>query len=85
MITDQVQNTLAVQNLDLQTYMLLYVPAIDWIMQCIAYNASEVSAAKLTATYLYIVTTVSLLVEHFWEKGEGMMFMNLYKKVVICE
>ena len=41
------QNTLAVQHLNLQEYMLLYVPAIDWLMQCIAYNASEVRGVVL--------------------------------------
>ena len=41
-VTDHVQNTLAVQRLDLQGYMMLYVPAVDWIMQCLAYNSSEV-------------------------------------------
>ena len=48
--TDTVQNSLAVQHLDLQSYMLLYVPAVDWIMQCIAYKASEVRTPTHTAT-----------------------------------
>ena len=45
-VTDYVQNTLAVQRLDLQGYMMLYVPAVDWIMQCLAYNSSEVGVVR---------------------------------------
>ncbi len=48
-----IQNTLVVQHLDLQAYMLLYVPAVDWIMQCIAYNASEVCLCVFMCMYTF--------------------------------
>ncbi|XP_071508661.1 VPS35 endosomal protein-sorting factor-like [Diadema antillarum] len=38
---DTVQNILAVQRLDMASYLSLYSPALDWILQCIAHNASE--------------------------------------------
>ncbi|XP_070579924.1 VPS35 endosomal protein-sorting factor-like [Ptychodera flava] len=38
---DSVQNLLAVQRLDMSTYLTLYSPALDWILQCIAYQASD--------------------------------------------
>lgn len=45
--SDQVQNTLALQSLDMPTYMHLYVPAIEWILQCVAHKASDVSGSLL--------------------------------------
>ncbi|XP_041474018.1 VPS35 endosomal protein-sorting factor-like isoform X1 [Lytechinus variegatus] len=38
---DTVQNILAVQRLDMTSYLSLYSPALDWILQSVAYNASE--------------------------------------------
>ena len=46
--SDQVQNTLALQSLDLPAYMHLYVPAIEWILQCVAHKASDVSGSLLS-------------------------------------
>ena len=40
--SDNVQNTLAVQRLDLPAYLHLFVPAVEWILQCIAHQAPEV-------------------------------------------
>lgn len=40
--TDQVQNTLVMQGLDMPEYMYLYWPAVEWILQCIAHKATEV-------------------------------------------
>jgi hypothetical protein len=39
--TDQVQNVLAVQSLDMSKYLNLFVPAVEWMMQCLAHRASE--------------------------------------------
>ncbi|XP_042908545.1 VPS35 endosomal protein-sorting factor-like isoform X2 [Parasteatoda tepidariorum] len=36
-----VQDTLTKQNLDLPAYLTLYPPALDWILQCVTYKASE--------------------------------------------
>ncbi|KAG8173555.1 hypothetical protein JTE90_003498, partial [Oedothorax gibbosus] len=35
------QETLSKQNLDFPTYLTLYPPALDWILQCVVYKASE--------------------------------------------
>ena len=39
---DSVQNVLAVQRLNLAAYLNLFVPAVEWILQCIAHQAPEV-------------------------------------------
>lgn len=39
--TDNVQNILAVQKLDLPHYLTLYSPGLNWILQCLAHNASD--------------------------------------------
>ncbi|BFZ02646.1 hypothetical protein BsWGS_05685 [Bradybaena similaris] len=38
---DSVQNILAVQKLELPRYLSLFSPALDWILQCLAHEASE--------------------------------------------
>ncbi|XP_041062285.1 VPS35 endosomal protein-sorting factor-like isoform X2 [Carcharodon carcharias] len=38
---ETVQNQLAVQRVEIPVYLTLYTPAIDWILQCIAYRAPE--------------------------------------------
>ncbi|XP_043945688.1 VPS35 endosomal protein-sorting factor-like [Protopterus annectens] len=38
---DTVQNQLVVQRVEMPVYLTLYSPAIDWILQCIAYQAPE--------------------------------------------
>uniref|UniRef100_A0A4W3I1S2 VPS35 endosomal protein-sorting factor-like n=1 Tax=Callorhinchus milii TaxID=7868 RepID=A0A4W3I1S2_CALMI len=38
---ETVQNQLAVQRVEIPIYLTLYSPAIDWILQCIAYKAPE--------------------------------------------
>ncbi|CAG5133662.1 unnamed protein product [Candidula unifasciata] len=38
---DSVQNILAVQKLELPRYLSLFSPALDWILQCLAHDASE--------------------------------------------
>uniref|UniRef100_A0A8C5QFY2 VPS35 endosomal protein-sorting factor-like n=1 Tax=Leptobrachium leishanense TaxID=445787 RepID=A0A8C5QFY2_9ANUR len=39
--SDTVQNQLAVQMVEIPIYLTLYSPAIDWMLQCIAYRAPE--------------------------------------------
>ncbi|EEC15414.1 esophageal cancer associated protein, putative, partial [Ixodes scapularis] len=36
-----VQQTLQQQHMDMGTYLTLYCPALDWILQCVAYRAPE--------------------------------------------
>uniref|UniRef100_A0A670YT69 VPS35 endosomal protein-sorting factor-like n=1 Tax=Pseudonaja textilis TaxID=8673 RepID=A0A670YT69_PSETE len=38
---DTVQNQLVAQGVEIPSYLTLYSPAIDWILQCIAYRAAE--------------------------------------------
>ncbi|PIK41137.1 putative UPF0505 protein C16orf62 [Apostichopus japonicus] len=39
--SDTVQNVLAMQRLDMPSYLHLYSPALDWLLQCIAFKAAE--------------------------------------------
>ncbi|XP_065659614.1 VPS35 endosomal protein-sorting factor-like isoform X3 [Hydra vulgaris] len=36
-----------VQNIDMPTYMDLFLPALNWILQCVVYKASEVSLTEI--------------------------------------
>ncbi|KAK6476164.1 VPS35 endosomal protein sorting factor-like [Huso huso] len=38
---DSVQNQLVLQRVEIPVYLTLYSPAIDWILQCVAYRAPE--------------------------------------------
>ncbi|XP_007498241.2 VPS35 endosomal protein-sorting factor-like isoform X1 [Monodelphis domestica] len=44
---DTVQNQLVVQGVEIPLYLTLYSPAIDWILQCIAYHAPEVLLTEM--------------------------------------
>ncbi|XP_061404857.1 LOW QUALITY PROTEIN: VPS35 endosomal protein-sorting factor-like [Lethenteron reissneri] len=39
--SNSVQNLLATQGLDMPMYLTLYSPAVDWVLQCLAYRAPE--------------------------------------------
>lgn len=39
--SDAVQNTLVVQKLELPQYLHLFLPSLEWVLQCIAHRASE--------------------------------------------
>uniref|UniRef100_A0A1X7VFK8 VPS35 endosomal protein-sorting factor-like n=1 Tax=Amphimedon queenslandica TaxID=400682 RepID=A0A1X7VFK8_AMPQE len=39
--SDFVQNILAVQSLDMSKYLRLFVPAVEWILQCVAHKGTE--------------------------------------------
>lgn len=39
---DSIQKQLLVQRVEVPEYLTLYSPAINWILQCIAYRAAEV-------------------------------------------
>ena len=43
MNSDRVQDILAVQRINLPQYNLLFVPGVEWILQCIAHKAGDVS------------------------------------------
>uniref|UniRef100_A0A8B9NWQ4 VPS35 endosomal protein-sorting factor-like n=1 Tax=Apteryx owenii TaxID=8824 RepID=A0A8B9NWQ4_APTOW len=44
---DTVQNQLVAQCVEIPLYLTLYSPAIDWILQCIAYRAPEVLLTEM--------------------------------------
>uniref|UniRef100_A0A8C3FXV8 VPS35 endosomal protein-sorting factor-like n=1 Tax=Chrysemys picta bellii TaxID=8478 RepID=A0A8C3FXV8_CHRPI len=50
---DTVQNQLVVQCVEIPSYLTLYSPAIDWILQCIAYRAPEdyINCAEVWVEY----------------------------------
>uniref|UniRef100_A0A663ER11 VPS35 endosomal protein-sorting factor-like n=1 Tax=Aquila chrysaetos chrysaetos TaxID=223781 RepID=A0A663ER11_AQUCH len=50
---DTVQNQLVVQCVEIPLYLTLYSPAIDWILQCIAYRAPEdyINCAEVWVEY----------------------------------
>uniref|UniRef100_A0A8B9DRI8 VPS35 endosomal protein-sorting factor-like n=1 Tax=Anser cygnoides TaxID=8845 RepID=A0A8B9DRI8_ANSCY len=50
---DTVQNQLIVQCVEIPLYLTLYSPAIDWILQCIAYRAPEdyINCAEVWVEY----------------------------------
>lgn len=39
--TDSVQNILAAQKLELSRYLVIYSPALDWILQCVAHRGDQ--------------------------------------------
>lgn len=49
---ESVQNQLVVQRVELPEYLTLYSPAINWILQCIAYRAPEANVSSILTTFL---------------------------------
>lgn len=46
---ESVQNQLVIQRVEVPEYLTLYSPAINWILQCIAYRAPEVQSCVLSS------------------------------------
>lgn len=46
---DSVQNALALQAVDMSRYVVLYAPALDWVLQCVAHGADESLLDKILA------------------------------------
>ncbi|XP_035389122.1 VPS35 endosomal protein sorting factor-like isoform X2 [Electrophorus electricus] len=44
---DAVQNQLVLQRVEVPVYLTLYSPAIHWILQCVAYRASDVLLTEM--------------------------------------
>jgi hypothetical protein len=42
------QDTLTEFNITFASYLDLYTPAVDWILQCVAHNASKVTASRVS-------------------------------------
>lgn len=49
---ESVQNQLVLQRVEVPEYLTLYSPAINWILQCIAYRAPEASISPILTTFL---------------------------------
>lgn len=39
--TDNVQNAITIQKLDMSKYMHLFAPAVEWILQCVAHKVND--------------------------------------------
>ena len=59
--SDQVQNILALQSLAMSEYMYLFWPAVEWILQCVAYKATEVGRPLLYKCRYTTLTTLTPL------------------------
>uniref|UniRef100_A0A8C3B1R7 VPS35 endosomal protein-sorting factor-like n=1 Tax=Cyclopterus lumpus TaxID=8103 RepID=A0A8C3B1R7_CYCLU len=46
--SDSVQNQLVLQRVEVPEYLTLYSPAVNWILQCIAYRAPEPLLTEMT-------------------------------------
>lgn len=51
---ENVQNQLVLQRVEVPEYLTLYSPAINWILQCIAYRAPEVNVSPVLRTFLML-------------------------------
>lgn len=51
---ESVQNQLVLQRVEVPEYLTLYSPAINWILQCIAYRAPEVNAYPISTTFVML-------------------------------
>lgn len=51
---ENVQNQLVLQRVEVPEYLTLYSPAINWILQCIAYRAPEVNVSPILTTFLML-------------------------------
>lgn len=49
---ESVQNQLVLQRVEVPEYLTLYSPAINWILQCIAYRAPEANISPILTTFL---------------------------------
>lgn len=49
---ESVQNQLVVQRVELPEYLTLYSPAINWILQCIAYRAPEANVSSILTPFI---------------------------------
>lgn len=54
--SESVQNQLVLQRVEVPEYLTLYSPAINWILQCIAYRAPE--ARRHTPSYLNLFSFI---------------------------
>ena len=54
-----VETVLKAQRVDVATYRGLYVPALDWIVQCLTFNASERQLVEIVETVTSCSTSTS--------------------------
>uniref|UniRef100_A0A8C0UCU7 VPS35 endosomal protein-sorting factor-like n=1 Tax=Cyanistes caeruleus TaxID=156563 RepID=A0A8C0UCU7_CYACU len=76
---DTVQNQLVVQCVEIPLYLTLYSPAIDWILQCIAYHAPDVSERCVHCSALLLNSVMSAFRAEFIA-ARSMDFIGMIKE-----
>ncbi|XP_057310899.1 VPS35 endosomal protein-sorting factor-like [Hydractinia symbiolongicarpus] len=79
-----VQNKLAAQGLSMPTYLQLFPPALDWLLQCIAYKASDTALTEIltkcnTCNSALILNSVMSAFDPKYIASRAMEFSNLIK------
>jgi len=52
--TEAVQTALTIQRTTVPHYLVLYAPALDWVLSCLAHDASESLLDSVLQVWLYI-------------------------------
>lgn len=76
--SQSVQNQIIQQKVEAPEYLTLYSPAINWILQCIAYRAPEVSARTHTHKVLPIKMDCFKLRDNF-------MMLTFFTQALLTE
>ncbi|TRY58965.1 hypothetical protein DNTS_033933 [Danionella cerebrum] len=63
---DSVQNQLVMQRVEIPIYLTLYSPAINWILQCVAYRAPEVLLTEMMDRCKKLANNALLLNSVMW-------------------
>uniref|UniRef100_F7C5U1 VPS35 endosomal protein-sorting factor-like n=1 Tax=Ornithorhynchus anatinus TaxID=9258 RepID=F7C5U1_ORNAN len=83
---DTVQNQLVVQGVEIPLYLTLYSPAIDWILQCVAYHAPEVTEAMLICIIVsYSALLLNSVMSAFRAEFIAMRSMDFIGMIKECD
>lgn len=79
---ENVQNQLVLQRVEVPEYLTLYSPAINWILQCIAYRAPEVNVSPVLRTFLMLkdVKIVRVYVQKSKSVFAGFYFSHCWQR-----
>lgn len=75
---ESVQNQLVVQRVELPEYLTLYSPAINWILQCIAYRAPEANVSSILSPFIKLKKR-----SDFSAKIKSMFFVGFFPVFVV--
>ena len=53
------QSTLSIQKIDFSIYYSLYIPALDWILHCLAYKSTEIELNNIFEEFQQISTKIN--------------------------